>query len=201
VARGGEARRSGRRGLLLGADRLQAGPDCRKPPAQDRDALRGSELHGARDSGVETGDHARLPDPAGHRRPGGLAAVERMVPDGQVAGACGSPGRARDGNRDGLVVGLGHLERGRSRRRQGRGRLRLPLDAGPVALRRPGRCRPGVRDVTDRGSDPPRSRTAVLAPGAVDPVGRAGGPATGHRRVPAPRSRSGEACSRTSCDA
>ena len=171
VAAGGAGRRHRPRGLLQRAGRDAAGRDPRQPADAD-DAARGDRrLHGDRDPRVEARLRARLPVRPRRRRPRRAPAVEHVVPVREAVHARGQAGRGGVRRRDRLVVGVGDVQRRGSRPRQAGGRVRLPLDARPVALRRAGRR--GARASRTRGSRArSRSRRARSARSTAARSGR-----------------------------
>ena len=115
--------------------------------------------------------HPALADRALPRLPGRAAAPAAakgssgiaLVPQHQAAGARGPPGRVGAEDPLDLVVGLGSLGLDEGRPRQGDRRLRLPLDAQPGAVRRPGDGRAEVRRRPHRGPDHVASRAVSSA--------------------------------------
>ncbi len=123
------------RGLRVGAEDLLGRARCSaRARCASRSATALQTFLGISVPAGAPRDDARLP--VGHRlrRPRGAAAHRQLARGRQARGARGEAGRGRARDRVRLVVGLGDVRRVRRRRRQGRRRVHLPVDA------RPGRC-------------------------------------------------------------
>ena len=128
-------------GVLHGAERAAAARAraCpRKPDDAQRHAGARPQVHRDRHSGEPRRARAPVPVGARHRRPRRAAATCEVARDREAAGARGAAGDEGAADALDLVLGLGDVQPGRDRPRQGRGRLRLPLGARPAPVQRAG---------------------------------------------------------------
>ena len=147
--------------LLLRAADPPAGAGARVADAPQRIPPGPERSDRDRHPAVEDRDLPRLPHEPRPGRPREAQARRGLVRHDQVAGARGQAGEPGDPARDGLVVGLGRVGRGRPRPRQAGRRVRLPVDPQPEPVRRSEHGRPQVRPFPDRGPAPPARRDAM----------------------------------------